>query len=237
MERIVPVDETPASGARWKYWRPAIEGVVELGTVHGRNVGLPRHFHDEHQVTFVVSGRRRFFVRGEVTVLTAGEGTLIPAGVPHYSLTEPAGVVCLNAYIPAGEYAVSPMIEAIGLQWRKAGVVRWIELAAVIRQHWLGPARGAPSTGNVSNTSRSVSQAAIQAGMSREGYSRMFARHSGMPPHAHGVMHRLNQARRLLRVGDGIAAVAAETGFADQSHFGRWFLRAFGVTPGRYRAG
>ena len=78
---------------------------------------------------------------------------------------------------------------------------------------------------------------AARAGMSREGFSRMFARRHGMPPHAFWLMARLNQARGLLRAGEAIAAVAAETGFADQSHLGRWFRRAFGVTPGRYRSG
>jgi transcriptional regulator GlxA family with amidase domain len=73
--------------------------------------------------------------------------------------------------------------------------------------------------------------------MSREGFSRMFARRHGMPPHAFWLMARLNHARGLLRAGEDIAGVAAETGFADQSHLGRWFRRAFGVTPGRYRSG
>nr|WP_247385558.1 MULTISPECIES: helix-turn-helix domain-containing protein [unclassified Bradyrhizobium] len=45
-------------------------------------------------------------------------------------------------------------------------------------------------------------------------------------------MHRLNDARELLRRGESIAGVAAETGFADQSHLGRFFRRAFGITPG-----
>jgi transcriptional regulator GlxA family with amidase domain len=82
-----------------------------------------------------------------------------------------------------------------------------------------------------------VSRAAGRAGMSREGFSRMFARHHGMPPQAFWLMARLNHARELLRAGEGIAGVAVEAGFTDQSHLGRWFRRAFGVTPGRYRSG
>ena len=42
--------------------------------------------------------------------------------------------------------------------------------------------------------------------------------------------------RAGLRNGMAPAAVAAEIGFADQSHLGRAFRRAFGVTPGCYRA-
>jgi len=51
------------------------------------------------------------------------------------------------------------------------------------------------------------------------------------------MIARLNNARRLLQAGHDIAAAAADSGFSDQSHLGRHFLRAFGVTPGRYRAG
>ncbi|NUB21797.1 helix-turn-helix domain-containing protein, partial [Azospirillum formosense] len=75
------------------------------------------------------------------------------------------------------------------------------------------------------------------AGMSREGYTRRFRKTHGVPPHAFGLQERLNEARLLLRAGEPIAAVAADTGFTDQSHLGRCFRRAFGVTPGRYRAG
>jgi AraC-like DNA-binding protein len=73
--------------------------------------------------------------------------------------------------------------------------------------------------------------------MSREGFSRRFRKLHGIPPHAFWQLAKLNDARRLLRAGRSIAAVAAETGFSDQSHLGRWFRRVFGVTPGRFRAG
>jgi AraC-like DNA-binding protein len=56
-----------------------------------------------------------------------------------------------------------------------------------------------------------------------------------MPPHAFRLAARLNLARALLRNGEPIAAVAAHTGFADQSHLGRLLRRAFGTTPGAYR--
>jgi AraC-like DNA-binding protein len=29
--------------------------------------------------------------------------------------------------------------------------------------------------------------------------------------------------------------VASRLGFADQSHLGRWFVRAYGITPGAYQ--
>ena len=128
-------------------------------------------------------------------------------------------------------------IERLG---RKAGHLRATELAAVVREHRQGAEGGAPADGAVlvcADRREPVGQAAARAGMSREGFSRAFAKRHGLPPHAFWLMARLNHARTLLRAGEEIAAAAAETGFADQSHLGRWFRRAFGVTPGRYRSG
>ena len=45
----------------------------------------------------------------------------------------------------------------------------------------------------------------------------------------------LASARRLLARGEPCAEVAMTLGFADQSHLGRWFVRAYGLTPALYR--
>jgi AraC-like DNA-binding protein/mannose-6-phosphate isomerase-like protein (cupin superfamily) len=225
---------------RFSYWRPGLDGVVEVGTLRGSEVGLPTHFHGETQITFVLSGRRRFLIRGELITLLPGQGTLIPAGVAHRSLAEPSGVACLNVYVPAGEYQVAAMMRDAERLWSKAGDIRCTELAAVVREYRRGTEGCTPVSSTVladATCPEPVSRAAARAGMSREGFSRMFARLHGMPPHAFWLMGRLNHARELLRAGDAIAEVAAETGFTDQSHLGRWFRRAFGVSPGRYCSG
>ena len=56
-------------------------------------------------------------------------------------------------------------------------------------------------------------------------------------PHAFLEQPRVRRAQSLLRTGLLPADVAAEVGFADQSHLTRHFKRIVGVTPGRYRAG
>lgn len=63
---------------------------------------------------------------------------------------------------------------------------------------------------------------------------RGFRRVTGLPPHAYQVQLRVRQAKQLLAIGLPIVQVAAETGFADQSHLNRHFKRLVGVTPGQY---
>lgn len=64
--------------------------------------------------------------------------------------------------------------------------------------------------------------------------NRAFRRHVGVPPHAYQVQLRIMRAKDLLRNRMPIADVALATGFADQSHFGRHFRRAVGMTPASY---
>jgi len=61
---------------------------------------------------------------------------------------------------------------------------------------------------------------------------RAFRTAYGLPPHAWQVQVRLARARALIRSGAPIAAAAAATGFADQSHLTRLFKRNYGHTPG-----
>ncbi|MCC4309143.1 AraC family transcriptional regulator [Alcanivorax marinus] len=76
---------------------------------------------------------------------------------------------------------------------------------------------------------------AAAAGVDRFRLSRSFKAAFGVPPHAYLVQLRLVRARRLLAAGGSPAEVAAAVGFADQSHLGRWFRRAYAMTPAYYR--
>jgi AraC-like DNA-binding protein len=227
------------SGCSFQYWRPTSGGVIELGLVRGREVALPTHFHEEDQFTFVLVGRRRLVTAHHVAVLGPGEGLVIPAGTAHHSLSEPSEVVCLNLYAAPGTVCGADLIGQLTQRWRNNRDAVWTDLADMV-----GPMR--PASGMVVDPVGplarevpwgSVREAAAHAGMSREGFSRRFSKFHGLPPHAYWQITKLNDARRRLRAGHPIAAVAADTGFSDQSHLGRCFRRVFGVTPGRFRAG
>lgn len=85
------------------------------------------------------------------------------------------------------------------------------------------------------DTDVGLDELAAVAGVDRFRLTRRFARAFGMSPHAYLVRLRLRVARQLLAAGRTPAQVAAETGFADQSHLGRWFRRAYRMTPAAYR--
>ena len=72
-------------------------------------------------------------------------------------------------------------------------------------------------------------------GRSRFALHRAFTHVYGMPPSDYQRQLRLREARGLIAAGPPISEAAALTGFADQSHLSRWFVRYYGVTPGRYQ--
>jgi len=82
----------------------------------------------------------------------------------------------------------------------------------------------------------SLAELAALSGVSRFQLLRGFAREVGATPHAYLVQRRVRLVRRLLADGHSPAEAALRTGFADQSHMTRAFVRQFGITPGRYRS-
>lgn len=218
----------------WEYWRHASQGIVEIGTVRGRDVGLPTHFHAEDQITFVLAGRRRFHIGSERIEVEAGHGVRIPAGTPHRSLGEDAEVICINIYAdPASESAHGFLADLARACGCRMPVPARQSPAATDRPGILPVARA-----DMELLRRApVRQAAARMGLSREGFSRKIRQAHAISPQDVGLMARLNVARRLLQEGYPLAGAAADAGFSDQSHLGRCFRRAFGVTPGRYRAG
>ena len=80
-----------------------------------------------------------------------------------------------------------------------------------------------------------LDELAAAAGIGKFRLIRLFRERTGLPPHALQIAYRLRAARRLLESGETIAATAAATGFADQSHLHRHFQRSLGLTPGEYQ--
>jgi len=77
---------------------------------------------------------------------------------------------------------------------------------------------------------------AREAGLGRFQVLRGIARATGLTPHAYLMQRRVDLARRLIAQGTPLAEAAAASGFADQSHMTRLFVRKYGLSPGAYAA-
>jgi AraC-like DNA-binding protein len=86
------------------------------------------------------------------------------------------------------------------------------------------------------DASVSLAELAALSGVSRFQLLRGFTHEIGITPHAYLVQRRVLLARRFLADGETLAQAATRSGFADQSHMTRAFVRQLGITPGRYRS-
>ena len=67
-------------------------------------------------------------------------------------------------------------------------------------------------------------------------FSRSFKQSVGIGPQRYIMRLRIERAKTLMRrTRRPLAAIALETGFADQAHLTSVFRRETGLTPGRYR--
>jgi methylphosphotriester-DNA--protein-cysteine methyltransferase len=82
-----------------------------------------------------------------------------------------------------------------------------------------------------------IRELARENGISDSRLYRLFRRHLGTGPRPARAGERLRRAQELLREGRlSVTEVAYESGFGSLNAFYRWFRRATGAAPGRYRA-
>jgi AraC-like DNA-binding protein len=81
----------------------------------------------------------------------------------------------------------------------------------------------------------SLGDMAVMAGLSKYQLLRRFEKAYGVTPHAWLLQQRAERARALIQGGADLALAAAASGFADQSHMTRVFMRQFGFTPGAWK--
>lgn len=69
-------------------------------------------------------------------------------------------------------------------------------------------------------------------------FSRTFRKATGAGPHRYLVQVRVERVKALLISSDqGLAAIADETGFSDQSHMSKVFKKFTGMSPRTFRNG
>ncbi len=223
----------------WRYARWQQAPAIEIGQLEATaSLPLARHFHSEVQVAAVVKGWRLFSTPAGLFRAMPGDIVVIPARMPHASgasdtsavthlyikadhpavlgIVTPQIIRCLNARSP------EDMIDLIGSMRRAERSDERPETIASWREQIL-------------QDSASVEALASDLGYSCDGFIRAFRRETGMTPAAYRLAHRLANARSYLKRGGSVVDAAYLGAFADQSHFGRLFVKAYGATPAAYR--
>jgi AraC-like DNA-binding protein len=80
-----------------------------------------------------------------------------------------------------------------------------------------------------------LAELAALAGIGKFQLLRRFKKAYGTTPYDWLLQRRADRARSLIRDGLGLSEAAACSGFADQSHMTRVFVRRYGFTPGAWR--
>ncbi|MGP1256460.1 MAG: helix-turn-helix domain-containing protein [Kiloniellales bacterium] len=222
---------------------------LEVCDWRGRSGGpaLAAHFHREAQLTVVREGFRWFSIGSETLKLCAGQFVIIPPDVPHQAIGHSeiatrsfdvfldglAGIPADPNHIVVGGASIKPTMQ---LEDTVDVVLERIDSERIeLMPTALGGLTTARLIDSVQEGRQKISHVAASAGMSREGFIRLFRRHVGMTPHAYLIAGKVCHARDRLRRGMPPAEAAYDAGFADQSHMGRAFLKLYGTTPGAFR--
>lgn len=149
--------------------------------------------------------------------------------------TDPRLAAAVDALLQQDGHASEPLEHVDAL----AGLAHALALAAGLPQRqakgdYLAARRALDYL--QANSSRCVHLYELEAATGRDRWSlsRDFRLYYGTSPYRYLCMRRLGTVQCLLLQGLPLAQAATDTGFADQSHMSRHFLKAFGITPGRW---
>lgn len=82
----------------------------------------------------------------------------------------------------------------------------------------------------------SLKDIANELGMSRYYFCHLFKKSTGISPHQYLIRQRVERAKLLLKQPKRtVASIAMECGFANQSHFAKYFRQWTGVNPNQFR--
>jgi AraC-like DNA-binding protein len=78
---------------------------------------------------------------------------------------------------------------------------------------------------------------ASQLKLSKFSLIRQFKQYKGITPNEYLTIARVEKSKNMILQGNSLVASAFESGFYDQSHFSRYFLKYTALTPGQFQKG
>lgn len=167
------------------------------------------HYHAGDEFVRLLAGRARLRTVEGCRDISAGETVVVPAGVVHrFEPVDAEGWSFSSEFVRrAGERADA------GLAGRAIALLR-------DRQSLHSDAEGI----------------ARACGVSAGHLARTFRRVTGTGLHNFHVLLVLQKAKILLRGGAPLADAALDSGFYDQAHLTREFVRTYGFTPKAFRS-
>ncbi len=82
----------------------------------------------------------------------------------------------------------------------------------------------------------SLEEIATKLDMSQFYFCRLFKQSTGLTPHRYLIRQRVEKSKQLLKQTElNINEIALECGFANPSHFAKWFRQLTGISPRQFR--
>lgn len=174
------------------------------------------HYHAGDEIVRLLAGRARLRLANSTREVCAGETVVIPAGAVHrFEPVDDEGWAFASDFVVRSDAARDRLSPPLDQPLAARAIA---ELAD-------------------RNTLRSDTEEVAKAcGVSAGHLSRSFHRVTGTGLHNFHVVMVLQRAKARLRQGAPLAEAALDSGFYDQAHLTREFVRTYGFTPKTYRA-
>ena len=173
------------------------------------------HYHAGDEVVRLIAGRTRLRLVNGSRDVCAGQTVTIPAGTIHrFEPVDDEGWAFESDFVTHGDDARD----------RLPAITQPLAARAIVELADRDTLR--------SDTDEVASACGVSAGH----LSRSFQRATGSGLHNFHVVMVLQRAKARLRAGTPLAEAALDSGFYDQAHLTREFVRTYGFTPKAYQA-
>ncbi len=224
---------------------------LELRSTWQSTQAYKRHCHPQLSIGAIVEGQTCCVCHDREYILHPGDLIVIPAYAPH-SCNPIAGQARSYhmLYIDTDRLLALQVIRNATFFKHFLDIVETMSPASVERLRSALSHR-ADDLDALRSTSQHIQQALLadlaappsldelaqRFSLRKETLIRTFRQDTGLTPASFLNISRVEYAKARLRAGDDIADVSYQSGFADQSHFHKTFVRYSAATPRQYATG